>query len=107
MRVTVTLVDPDETFDVDNDARDRRAFERVGARALGQTGRQVDVMASLPETYLTWVTWHAATRRGNRADLGSFDEFEQRVIQIQPHPEAPDAEADGLGDPTRPAASAG
>jgi hypothetical protein len=104
MKLSIELVDPTETLAVEVDGRDRRAFELLGAKALGlpaglslQTATQ-----AYPENYLLWLGWHAATKRGERQDLGAWDTFTDRVAEVEPEEHA--GAADDLGDPTRPAA---
>jgi hypothetical protein len=106
MRLTVTLTDPPDVFDVEFDARDRRAFERAGARALGITGPLQAAVQSMPDTYVAWLAWHATARRNGR-EVGGFDEFDARLIDVTPHEDEPATESGDLGDPTKPAQSAG
>jgi len=106
MRLTVQLADPPETFDVDFDARDRRAFERAGAKAVGLSGPLQAAVQTMPDTYVAWLAWHAAARRGGRTDLGGFDEFDARLLDVTPI-EDDTPEGGELGDPTPPAPSAG
>ena len=106
MRLTATLVDPDEVLTIEIDARDRRAFERAGARAMGLSGNLQAAIQTMPDTYLAWLAWHAAARRGDRDDLGSFDDFDARLADVASIDVDEDGEEAGggeLGDPTKPA----
>jgi hypothetical protein len=108
MKIRLTLDGPEEVVAVDVDARDRRAFERAGATAVGlkRSGSDflTDVRSQMPETYSIWLAWHALAKRGGRTDLGTFDEFDARVADMDTDDAATPSD---LGDPTQPAPSAG
>lgn len=102
---TVHLADPEEEIVVETDGRDRRAFEQRGWMDLGMQ-RPTNVqefIASHPETWIAWTAYNALTTRGGRDDLGKWKAYEQRVVAVVPDA----ATEEGVGDPTRPAASAG
>jgi hypothetical protein len=102
VKITLTLTDPEDQMVVDFDARDRRAFERAGYKALGLSGPLQAAVQTIPDTYMAWLCWHAAKRAG-LTDL-PFDDFDNRLLDFEP--DEHDAE-ELLGDPTKPATSAG
>ena len=82
MKVVLGLSDPEEQFTVEVDARDRRAFERAGANALGLKGALQDEIRRIPDSYIAWLSWHAARRTG-LIDVG-YDDFDKRLTDIDP-----------------------
>lgn len=101
MKLTIILADPEASEAVEIDGRDRRAFERIGRKALGfpQAGSMKDAVAAAPESYMIWLAYHALAVRGQRKEFGDWNAFEARVVTA----EAEDTEEDILGDPTSPA----
>ena len=99
MKIEITLVEPEEHLVADFDARDRRAFERVGCKDIGLTGPAlIDGNPRMPESQLAWIGWHAL-RRDNQIDM-PWLMFEARCAQATAVTDDDDA---GLGDPTGPA----
>lgn len=96
--ISIVLADPDEEFTAGFDARDRRAFERDGRKALGLPAGTTlqDAVAGNPESYLVWIAWHALTRAG--LTTLTYLELEARAVKVRT--EAGDAV---LPDPTKPA----
>jgi hypothetical protein len=105
MKFHVRLVDPDEDFYIEPDARDMRAFELKGMRALGLKGSCQEALNQAPQTWTAWIIWHAVERRGGR-DLGGYDAFEARLL-VTPRDESGDIPDAALGNPTGPASLAG
>lgn len=96
MKATVVLVDPVEEMRVETDARDLRAFERDGRKAIGvPVGPVKDAAAVSPNLFVAWLVWHAMCR-DKMTDLG-FAQWERtRLVEVL---------VDGpeeLPDPTRP-----
>lgn len=105
MRLLIEFEGNPAPVGVDIDARDRRAFEKSGFRDIGVSQRAPirDIAAAQPETYTTWLAWHAMVRSG--ATVERYADFEARVVALREE-DADDA-ADLLGDPTAPATSGG
>lgn len=78
MKITAHLVDPEESIIVEFDARDRRAFERAGYKALGLSGALAEAIQRVPDSYMAWLLWHAL-RRQELIDV-SFDDFDARFV---------------------------
>jgi hypothetical protein len=78
----VHLAEPEEAYPTEIDARDRRAFEREARRDLGPTinGPLQDVIRSIPETYVLWLTWHSLKRGGTTI---AWAEFESRAVLVE------------------------
>lgn len=85
MKVTLTLLDPEESVIVEFDSRDRRAFERAGYKALGLSGPLQDAIQRIPDSYVTWLAWHALKRQGMTTE--SFDVFDGRLVDMDPEGE--------------------
>jgi hypothetical protein len=101
MKITLVLAEPEERHVVDFDARDRRAFERVGGRDIGLSGPAIiGGEPRMPESQLAWIGWHAAHRQG-LFDL-TWPQFEARCAEASAELDAAE-EPSGLGDPTGPA----
>ena len=96
MKIQLTLTDPEETLITEFDARDRRAFERAGYRALGLSGPLQAAVQQIPDSYVAWLAFHALKRQGV-IDC-SFDEFDARLVDLDPQ-----GVDDELPDPTEPA----
>lgn len=80
MKMLITLADPEEYISAEVDARDRRAFELQGAKALGfPPGKLLDMAQTMPENYTYWVGWHAARRNGLKL---TWDEFSERAVDL-------------------------
>lgn len=76
------LAEPEESYPIEIDGRDRRAFEREARRELGPTinGPLQDVIRSMPETYLLWLAWHALKRGGTAIP---WADFEARTVLVE------------------------
>lgn len=100
MKIEILLDGPEEQLVVDFDARDRRAFERVGGRDVGLVGPAlVDGNPRMPESQLAWIGWHACKRQGLLTL--TWAEFEARCAAATANLD--DDPDNGLGDPTGPA----
>ena len=99
MKITLTLVDPEEHLTVDPDARDRRAYERAGYKVTGRAGPMRQLMEEAPDTYLGWSAWHCLRRQG--LVTCTWDEFDARLAEVSPDK----GDTPELGDPTNGATS--
>lgn len=95
----VTLTDPPETLTVDHDARDRRAAElRFGALVKARPGTPMrTLMEAHPETWISWICWHAATRQ-HVTDI-TWDQWSGRALEVTDE----GTDSGVLPDPTNPA----
>ena len=95
MKVEIVLTD--RTVPVEIDARDRRAFEVIGRPALGlnKDVALASIPSLAPESYVLWLSWHAAHREG--LTDSTFPDFEAECIEVL---NLTDEGAD-IPDPTR------
>lgn len=99
MKATVHLADPEEQLVVEIDGRDRRAFEILGRRDLGlPQGPLQDQIKANAESWMAWVSWHAA-RRADLATAEKWPAWNARLVAVEPDQDTLDTL-----DPTPPAA---
>lgn len=97
MRTEVTLADPAEVLVVEHDARDRRAAEvSFGAAVKAKPGMPMKaLMESYPESWILWITWHAAKRQ--KLTGLTWQEWTERALDVVPVGDEDDG--DVLPDP--------
>lgn len=102
MKAILKLDSPEEILETEIDARDRRAFERVGTKETGVPIRSTiqETVRSAPETYMGWLAWHALMRVNGKQEIGDWISFERRLISVD-IPEIELEEEHPFGDPTR------
>ncbi len=82
MKLKLTLADPEEVILTEFDARDRRAFERAGYKALGLSGPLQSAVQTVPDSYVAWLAFHSLKRQG--LTTATFDEFDARLVDLDP-----------------------
>lgn len=82
MKLTVRLVEPEAEYVADTDARDLRAFERMGRSLipeLPKTGTLKEITSAMPMTYTAFLAWHAL-KRAKTLEL-AWPVFEARLVE--------------------------
>lgn len=81
MKLFVEIEGLPEPLLAEIDARDRRAFEREGAKDIGlpPLAALKDITASRPESFTGWLAWHALRRVG-KTETKSWAEFEPLLV---------------------------
>jgi hypothetical protein len=99
IKTTLYLADPEEQVVVEVDGRDRRAFEMKGRKDFGLPpfGDLQAQIKSMSESWMAWLCWHALVVRGGQSQFGDWEQFEARLVGVEP-----DEQATG-DDPTQPA----
>ena len=97
MKFTVLMADPEESYTVAVDARDRRAFELNARRIFGGAaeGQLRSIANAMPENYSYWLAWHALSTRAGLAL--SWDEFDARAVGLDTDGEDESPDPTGRG----------